>query len=207
MLRGRDIQRYRAEWKGLWLIYARKGIDIERYPAVHQHLEKHREALSRKAGNNKWYELQASPSDRLNTEFAKEKLVWIELVNDGRFAYDNNGFYSEATTFLLTGESIKYFCAVLNSKLIRWFLASVAPTSGMGTLRWKKAYVERLPILRISTSRQRPLAEMVDRVLKAAGDASGTDEIVQDIDQLVYGLYGLTEAEIAEVEERLRPTA
>ena len=55
-------------------------------------------------------------------DFTKEKLLWIELVNNGRFAYDNSGFYGEATTFLLTGESIKYLCAVLNAKLIRWFL-------------------------------------------------------------------------------------
>ena len=41
-------------------------------------------------------------------DFTKEKLLWIELVNSGRFAYDNSGLYGEATTFLLTGESIKY---------------------------------------------------------------------------------------------------
>ena len=100
-------------------------------------------------------------------DFTKEKLLWIELVNNGRFAYDNSGCYGEATTFLLTGESIKYLCAVLNAKLIRWFLGKVAPTSGMGTLRWKKVYVERLPIPRITGPRQQHFSRLVDRALMA----------------------------------------
>ena len=100
-------------------------------------------------------------------DFTKEKLLWIELVNNCRFAYDNSGFYGEATTFLLTGESIKYLCAVLNAKLIRWFLEKVAPTSGMGTLRWKKVYVERLPIPRTTGPRQQPFSRLVDSVLMA----------------------------------------
>ena len=86
-------------------------------------------------------------------------------MTDGRFAYDNSGLYGEATTFLLTGGPIKYLCAVLNSKLVRWCLASMAPTSGMGTLRWKKVYVEQLPIPKISSSDQRPFDQMIDGLL------------------------------------------
>ena len=131
-------------------------------------------------------------------------MLWIELVNDGRFAYDNSGFYGEATTFLLTGESIKYLCAVLNAKLIRWFLEKVAPTSGMGTLRWKKVYVERLPIPRITGPRQKHFSQLVDRALipKAGDQDTGTSEIEAEIDARVYQLYGLTASEIAAVEER-----
>ena len=46
VLRGRDIQRYRAEWAGLWLIDSHNGfngqaaIDIMDYPAVKAHLDK-----------------------------------------------------------------------------------------------------------------------------------------------------------------------
>ena len=40
VLRGRDIQRYQAQWKGLWLIATFPALDlnIDDYPAVKRHL-------------------------------------------------------------------------------------------------------------------------------------------------------------------------
>ena len=40
VLRGRDIQRYQAQWKGLWLIatFPALGLNIDDYPAVKRHL-------------------------------------------------------------------------------------------------------------------------------------------------------------------------
>ena len=132
-------------------------------------------------------------------------MLWIELVDSGRFSYDNSGIYGEATTFLMTGTSLKYLCAVLNSTLIRWFLSQIAPTSGMGTLRWKKVYVETIPIPKISTAKQRPLVRLVDEILaaKAADPEADTDYLEWDIDRLVYDLYGLTEEEDTAVERSL----
>ena len=138
VVRGRDIRRYKAEWQSLWLIttFPAAGIGIDDYPAVKDHLLTFGKARleqsgkrfpdgtrSRKKTNNAWYEMQDTCA--YHADFAKEKLLWIELVNRGRFAYDDSGLYGEATTFLLTGESIKYLCAVLNSKLIRWCLEGV----------------------------------------------------------------------------------
>ena len=208
VVRGRDIRRYRAAWTGLWIIDTHNGyadtpaIDVSHYPAVKAHLDNHYEQLEKR------YDKGRTPYNLRNcayhADFGKEKLLWIELVNDGRFAYDSSGLYGEATTFLLTGESIKYLCAVLNAKLIRWFLEKVAPTSGMGTLRWKKVYVERLPIPRITGPRQQHFSQLVDRALmpKADGQDTGTSEIEAEIDAGVYQLYGLTASEIAAVEER-----
>ena len=209
VLRGRDIQRYRAKWADMWLIDTHNGygdvpaIDIEKYPAVKAHLDCHYQALERR------YDKGATPYNLRNcayhAEFIKEKLLWIELVNNGRFAYDDDGFYGEATTFLLTGECIKYLCAVLNAKLIRWFLRKVAPTSGMGTLRWKKVYVERLPIPRLTNARRDSFSRLIDRILaEMDGDQnSDTSELEAEIDKGVYQLYGLSPLEISAVEKHL----
>ena len=111
--------------------------------------------------------------------------------------------YGEATTFMLTGEHIKYLCAVLNSTLIRWFLQQIAPTSGMGTLRWKKAYVQNIPIPKIDAEAQRPFIALVDKILKAkASDPQAdTSEQEEEIDWLVYDLYDLTEQERASIRQ------
>ena len=70
--------------------------------------------------------------------------------------------------------------------------------------QWKKVYVETIPVARVSTTKQRPIIRVVDRVLdaKAADPADDTAELEAEIDWRVYALYGLTEEEIAAVEGR-----
>ena len=202
VLRGRDIQRYQTQWAGLWLVYARKGVAIDRYPAVYSHLRQHKNALSKKTGANEWYELQGSPSDRLDSLFKEEKLVWIELAENGRFAYDDSGIYCGDTVFMAIGKNIKYLCAVLNAKLIRWYLHQIAPTSGMGTLRWKKNNLETIPISKISADKDDLIATIVDYIiylkkqpstdgknLAHARDYLMVKYFEQIIDGLVYEIY------------------
>ena len=208
ILRGRDIQRYRAQWAGQYIIDTHNGYDsipaisINDYLAVKEHLDKFYLRLEKRQDKGRTpYNLR---SCAYHEEFDQEKLFWIELAESGRFAYDDVGMYGEATTFILTGESLKFLCAVLNADLTRWFLQQVAPTSGMGTLRWKKIYVETIPIPKVSAAEQHPFIHLVDDILttKATDPSTDTSEQENEIDRLVYALYGLTEAEIAAVERR-----
>ena len=215
MLRGRDIRRYQATWADMWLIYSHSGVAENDYPAIRRHLALHREKLcQRRGGANpktgqvpyEWWQLQVDYySSGTYLGFSREKLVWIELVEDGRFAYDSSGYYPEATTFAMTGESLKYLCGVLNSTLVRWFLQQIAPTSGMGTSRWKRVYVETIPIAKISEREQRPLVGLVEEILaaKEANSAADTEDLEREIDRLVYELYGLGENEITTIERNL----
>ena len=223
VLRGRDIQRWQARWANLWLLHipwhfplhldssvtgssdAAEALFKKQYPAVYEYLTAHKKALTARNRAEtgiryEWYALQRWGAN-YHEEFAKEKLVWIELVENGRFAYDNSGIYCEATTFIMTGGSLKYLCAVLNSTLVRWFLQQTAPTSGMGVFRWKKVYVESLPIPRISGARQRPFIRLVERILAAKGSnpAADTSGEEAELDRLVYALYGLTAEEAGAV--------
>ena len=215
VLRGRDIQRYRAQWAGLWLImtFPSLHLNINDYPAVKEHLlsfgkdrlEQSGKRMSsgdrsRKKTRHSWFELQDATA--YHEEFTKEKLFWIDLAEYGRFAYDDSRILGEATTFIMTGESIKFLCAMLNAKLIRWFLQQVAPTLGKGVLRWKKVYVETIPIPKITAAEQRPFMRLVDSILAAkdAVPSADTSALEAKIDRLCYNLYGLTDEEIAVVE-------
>ena len=127
----------------------------------------------------------------------------MDLVDQGRFAYDDGSLFGTNTTYFLTGENLKFLCAVLNSKLTYCFLRHIPPTSGMGVIRWMKVYVESLPIPETSEARQRPFVRLVDDILAAKDTAPDADitEQEKEIDRLVYTLYGLSEAEIAAVEK------
>lgn len=99
-LRGRDVTRWATSWSGLWMIFSRRGIEIDRYPAVKEHLSLHRRSLDPRP--EEWDEAR----DGLwpgRPEFCSD--------NDGRFI--NNTIY-----FLPTAD--RWLLAVLNSPLTWW---------------------------------------------------------------------------------------
>ena len=104
----------------------------------------------------------------------------------------------------MTGISLKYLCAVLNSTTVTWLIRNTALTTGMGLIQWKKFAVERIPVPKITAAQQRPFIRLVDRILhaKTADPTADTQPEEAEIDQLVYALYGLTPAEVAAVEGR-----
>ncbi|RVZ08823.1 class I SAM-dependent DNA methyltransferase, partial [Helicobacter pylori] len=76
-----------------------------------------------------------------------------EIVQEPRFYLDNGecelgGFYAEATSFILTGEHLRYLLGMLHSKLITFAFKTFYAGGGLGEsgYRYKKAFIERLPI-------------------------------------------------------------
>ena len=215
ILRGRDIKRYRAEWAGLWLIatFPALALNIDNYPAVKRHLLSFGKARleqssrilpngtkSRKKTVHAWYELQDTCA--YHEVFGKEKLFWMHMAPYGRFAYSGSEIiFCNQKAFIVTGNFLKYLCAILNSRLITWQVENIAVTTGMGLIQWDKFVVERLPIPKMSTENQQIFTRLVDEILKAkaSGSIAIADEQGAEIDRLVYALYGLTEKEIAAI--------
>ncbi len=209
VLRGRDIQRYQAQWKGCWLIatFPALGLNIDDYPAVKRHLLSFGKqrleqsgkrlpdgARSRKRTTNAWFEVQDTCA--YHAEFVKEKLFWIDLTEEGRFAYDDGEMFCVNSAYMLTGSSLKYLCAILNSTPVTWFMQNSALNSGMGTTRWVRFTVERIPIPIIDIASQQPFVRVVGAIQDALRTGADTMTLESDLDSLVYDLYGLTADEI-----------
>jgi hypothetical protein len=171
ILRGKDIYKYQAIFRDVYVLFLRRGINIEEYPSIREYLFLHYEelkpknngeALGRKPGPYKWYELQDNIA--YYKDFDKEKIAWIELSDKPQFIIDKKGYYIDATGFILTGENLNFLISILNSKLCEWFFDKITTSSGMGTNRWKKAYVENIPIPEIPKSEMRPFEILVDYI-------------------------------------------
>ena len=213
VLRGRDIQRYLARWAGLYLIDSHNGygdtaaINADDYPAIKVHLDEYYAQLAKRQDKG------ATPYNLRNCayheEFAREKLFWMDLTDSGRFAYDADETFCVNTVFMMTGPALKYLCAVLNSRLITWYMGNTALNSGMGVTRWIGHTVEQIPVPKVSAAKQPPLVRLVDRFLsaKSADPNADTSELEAEIDRRVYALYGLTEAEVAAVSGDSVPVA
>ena len=134
-------------------------------------------------------------------DFKKEKLFWMQMTNEGRFTYSEEEMFGNAKVFVVTGESLKYLCGALNSRLSAWYMSKTGVTTGMGLMQWQGITVERIPIPRISLAMQRPIIRLVDQILgvKTADPESSTATLEAEIDHLIYALYGLTEVEVRSI--------
>ena len=206
VLRGRDIQRYRAKWTNLYLIDTHNGygnvpaVNVDDYPAIKTYLDRFYPQLKNRQDKGRTpYNLR---NCAYHEEFIKEKLFWMDMSNKGKFAYSEKEMYCNNKGFMMTGKSLKYLCAILNSALITWLMKNTARTTGMGLMQWEKFAVERLPIPKISPAEQRPFIRLVDRILtaKATDPKADTTEQEVEIDRLVYGLYGLINEEIKVIQ-------
>ncbi|MGG2409846.1 DUF7149 domain-containing protein [Helicobacter pylori] len=222
VLRGKDIKRYSYEWAGEWVINTHNGytsnlkskippIDIEKYPATKAHLDAHYDTIATRCdqGDTPYHLRNCAYLE----DFEKEKIVYGEIVQEPRFYLDNGEcelgyFYAEATSFILTGEHLHYLLGMLHSKLITFAFKTFYAGGGLGEsgYRYKKAFIERLPIPKITPQNQK-LARKITDCAKAILQAkekdpkANTQRLEKEIDALVYQLYNLTDEEIKTIEE------
>ncbi|MGL2699317.1 DUF7149 domain-containing protein [Helicobacter pylori] len=221
ILRGKDIKRYSYEWADLWVINTHNGytsnlkskippIDIEKYPAIKAHLDAHYDAIVTRCdqGDTPYHLRNCAYLE----DFEKEKIVYGEIVQEPRFYLDNGEcelgyFYAEATSFILTGEHLRYLLGMLHSKLITFAFKTFYAGGGLGEsgYRYKKAFIERLPIPKITTKNQELAHKITDGAkqilaLKEKDPKANTQKLEKEIDALVYQLYNLTDEEIKTIE-------
>ena len=178
VLDGKDINSYQKNWKGLYVRYG------------------------------KW--LHRKRNERY---FLNPKIIIRQIGSTPIATYDGEQFYTLNTVYNLIGSdggthSLKYFLGIINSKLGKWFW--MKNNSDFKTLfpKIKKSQIESIPIydLDLTNSDDREKHDLivasVDQILTVKRNNLDADvsKLEDDIDQMVYLLYGLTPEEIDIVE-------
>ena len=212
LLRGRDIKRYSYENNGLYLINTHNGIkeknispiDINKYKAIKKHLDKFYSDLEKR------YDKGDTPYNLRNCayleDFEKPKIIYPETATSPNFYYDNKNFIAEKTNFIMTGENLKYIMAVLSSKLGFYIFYNFYSEITLGDVgfQYRKNSLEEFPIPEVDKKTEDKIVSLVDKILKIKNENSNADvsEIEREIDEMVYGLYGLSEEEVGVIESR-----
>ena len=203
ILRGRDIKRYGYEWAKLWLINTHNGvkgkferIHIEDFPAVKAHLDQYWDKISKRADKGD------TPYNLRNCaymeDFLQPKIVWGEISDKSKFAFDFLGKYMpEATAFYMRGEYIEFLLTALNSSVAEWLFSKVGTTTGVGTIRWKKYTIEQLIVAK-------PTIEQLNEHLVVFNKLKNNKITIREFkyysNNLMYNIYGLNDEEISFIE-------
>jgi hypothetical protein len=130
------------------------------------------------------------------------KIFTPDIAPSPRFSYDQKG------EFMFTGGaaggygivpkegvSIYFLLGILNSSVTNWFIKLTSTQMRGGWLSFESRYIKSIPM-----PSQLESKELESKVLTATESEVFDEALKNQIDQLVYELYGLTEEEIRIVE-------
>ncbi|HHW4166809.1 TPA: DUF7149 domain-containing protein [Campylobacter coli] len=193
------------------LIYTTKNNSKkENIPTIIKHLQKFRSIMNNRRENlNKrldFYHLHWARDERFFE--SGEKIVSVRKCIEPIFSYLNNEAYVMLSLNVIKTQriNVKYLTAILNSKLVAFWLKH------KGKMQGNNYQIDKEPLLNIpivdTNSKNKKLADelinLADEILKAKEQDknANTQELENKINSLVYKLYNLTEEEIKIIENK-----
>jgi hypothetical protein len=177
-----------------------KGGDIQKYSI----------SFSNNYLRNNWKTfLDENDTFRFSQELMERvpKIIYRQTSNKIIAAIDFHQNFNDKTVHIIVNRDeftfdLKTIIAMLNSKLMNYFFQSFKEEEGRAFAQVKTVDIKNLPFIVPNELTQSKLTSVVDEILKKKSDdiSSDTTVLENEIDQLVYKLYDLTEEEIAIVE-------
>ena len=177
ILEGKNIDKYKIDWGGLWINYdpeLKNTIDLSKLETRQKKID----FALRKLEN-----------------FTQEKIIIRQTADKPIAALDIEGFITRHSTHLILKKDdrvdLKCVLGVLNSKLMQFYYQHTIPEKGKTFAELKIVNLKELPIAVVNN---KDVVFLVDRMLsQETGDS--IDIVQSELDELVYDLYGLSEEE------------
>ena len=173
------------------------GFGIDRLSQTGKILECGNKA--RKKTPHRWFELQDNCA--YHEQFSENKIVYSEISQLPNFHYDVDGYYVEATGYIMTGNNLKYLILFLNSLPGFYFYSKfyVGSVLGKTGVRYMKHFLECLPVPKMDDYNK--VNTLANNIIDAGG---ATISHNQQINKLFYNLFDLNNDEINLIEKSTR---
>lgn len=226
-LEGKDIKRYKKPENKKWLILFPKGFtninkkknnqyNIQKeYSAIFHHLNQfQKQAEARYDQGDYWWELRAC---EYYDEFAKDKIIYPNILKQPEFIFDQDNYITNQKCFIISS-SDKILLAILNSSLNKYLFEKFLPKLRGNFYEPSFVFFGKFPIPNILDQKTKnEIISLVEQVLSTQNEIAlnrneSTKKILEkkckllddEIDKLVYKLYGLEEADVNIIKESLK---
>ena len=204
ILKGADIKRFHNRPASNWIIFTRRGTNIDSYPAIKEYLLNYKNDLTpgigRKKGNYNWFEIQDNTA--FYKEFEKKKIIWTRLSSVNTFSISENQEFTLDSSSFATYNEPEFLCGILNSKAVLFYFKLGAVIWGKDGIKWFGEFFDNIPIPSANELQKEEITNLVKRILslKKGNPESDITAYENKINKLVYQLYELTEKEIEIIE-------
>ncbi|MBM4466526.1 MAG: hypothetical protein FJ014_13390 [Chloroflexi bacterium] len=222
LLRGRTVERWRPVWDETWIIaipsssnqswpWSECGDEQEAeaafrdiYPSLHKHLKGFEARLrSRQHKGRFWWELRSCD---YYDAIEKPKIVVQRILYHSVYSLDLESHWVNDATILLPTRNL-YALAILNSRVIWWYLFRMWPHMKDEAVRVQKQELMSLPVPEASAD----LRSKIEALAQQAYEIAGEDNLAQLFDievqmqHRVIEAFELTNAEVSLIERTLPP--
>ena len=131
---------------------------------------------------------------------APEKLIYRFIAKYPIMAYDDKKCLCLNSANILIpdvqGLSVKSVAALLNSSLYRYYYSTK-----FSDIKVLKGSLEQLPFPKINQDQDKELSKMVTDIISS----DHQDELIMQLDDYIYSLFGITPLERQQVQKRITP--
>lgn len=219
LLVGDDVKRYSTLKNQYYMIYphflenkkTKPYEEIEfkkKFPLTYEYLLNFKDELIKKkikynTNIKYWYSLHRARDISL---FEQEKILTAETSLGCNMTIDFSKYYTNTQNYSFVKnrevhESYKFYLSILNSKLLWFFIKNTGSVLSNGYFRFKTNYLNPFPIPKIENIEDtKPFEILVDKIIKLKEQNKDTKKLEDEIDSMVYKLYGLSDEEVLIVE-------
>jgi type I restriction-modification system DNA methylase subunit len=166
-LEGKDFKRWRAEPRGLWIIYIPKSrIDIDNYPAIRDWLLPFKQKLEKRATKQEWFELQQAQEAYL-PGFQSTKVSYGHFQDRPIFGIDTEQYFSNNKSYFVPTNDLA-LAAYLNSNILWMDFTSRTTAVRGGFYEATAQHIEPLPIPDATDAQKAELAALAEGCQTAA---------------------------------------
>ena len=182
LLVGRDLKKWRAEPQGQYLIFTRRGIDIDAYPAIKEHLLNFKQSLEprpkpwrpsypnerwlgRKPGDYKWYEIQDTVA--YYEKFDAPKIIYGHFQNKPLYSFDEKNYFTNNKCYIFPNTGW-FELALLNSSSLWFVFSRITTMMRGGYYEATTQNVLQLPIPDATHTQKQQLASLAEACQSAA---------------------------------------
>ncbi len=191
-----------------WIIYTcskfKNKKAIEPYLNIKKHLDKFQEVIT---SDNKPYGLHRSREEKF---FTGKKIMSLRKCEKPTFTYTDYDCYVLAEYYVIKTNvvALKYLIALLNSKLVEFWLFYKGKRQG-NIYQIDKEPLINIPIKKATVQEQKPFINLVNEIFAIAKSEDYPEDSLKktkmkkyenQIDQLIYKLYDLADEEIEIIE-------
>lgn len=189
-----EIERYLTyKTNNQWILYTKSSIkeNINNYPNIKKHLDEFEGIIT---SDNKPYGLHRARDEKF---FNGEKIISLRKCPERPvFSYNNGECYVAQTFFVIKTDrmNLKYLTALLNSKLIVFWLKN------MGKMQGTNYQIDKEPLLSIPIAEseneiENEMIELVEKIMELKKQSKESQQLETELDELVYEIYDLNSEE------------
>lgn len=200
-----NVVKYGINFSDEYLIFSDKKIREQIKENIYPNLKKHLDNVTHfVTSSNAPYGLHRDRSSKVNP-FDIPKLICPGMFKFPHFTYDDKQYYVGFSFSVIWQKNkdydLKYLLGIMNSKLGEYWFNTNGKKRGVGVDIGVKVF-RQFPVKKASLQEQETIINLVDKVLsiKIENPNIDTKSFENEIDQMVYKLYGLTAEEISIVE-------